>query len=570
MGKIKALSTRLGYETAHLQTVETDNWRTLPWEKYQRNVRRLQQRIYRATRAEAWRTVHQLQRLLLRSWSARCVAVRQVTQDNRGKRTAGVDGLASYRPAERLNLVESLKDLSQPASGIRRVYIPKPNGGQRGLGIPTMRDRAVQAVVKLALEPEWEAQFEPNSYGFRPGRSAHDAIEAIFNHIRLKPKYVLDADIEKCFDKIDHERLLAKLNTIPVIAKLIRAWLKANILDEGVWHEPQAGVPQGGVISPLLMNVALHGLETVLAQTLPKSRRGAIIRYADDFVILHADLPTLQQLKATAKKWLAGIGLNMKPSKTRTTHTLNAHEGHVGFDFLGFHIRQYPIGKYRSHRHNKGQAGYKTWIQPSKAAIQRHQNRLKAVIRQHRGASQNALIGNLNRIIRGWRRYYRSVSKAQVFSRLEAELYHKLMRWARFRHGRKTKGWCYRRYWRTVRRRVRFASEQANMAGYFDTPPQRHVKVQNTKSPFDGDWVYWTKRLGRDPTKPQRVVRLMRQQRGQCGHCALSFTSQDVLEVHHVDGNHANNAWENLQLLHGHCHDRVHANARVVLMTTVP
>ena len=264
----------------------TEDWQALPWKKFQRNVRRLQQRIYRAERRGDWKRVRNLQRLLLRSWSARCLAVRQVTQENRGKRTAGVDGVATLKPARRLKLAQKISNLSGwRVAPIRRVYIPKPGtNDRRGLGIPVMADRAMQALVKLALEPEWEAKFEPNSYGFRPGRSAHDAIEAIFNAICLKSKYVLDTDIEKCFDRIDHEALLRKLNAIQPVTRLVRAWLKAGIIDGDEVIFPQAGTPQGGVVSPLLCNVALHGLEEVINQAAPRKHRAIVIRYADDLV----------------------------------------------------------------------------------------------------------------------------------------------------------------------------------------------------------------------------------------------------------------------------------------------
>jgi len=247
---------------------------------------RLQKRIYQAARRNDIKRVHNLQRLLLRSWSARCLAVRRGTQDNRGKKTPRVDGVASLTPRQRRQMVEQLRDLSHKPAPLRRVYIPKPGRSDewRPLAIPTLFDRAYQTLIKLALEPEWEARFEPNSYGFRPGRSPHDAIEAIFNCIRLKPKYVLDADITKCFDRISHQALLQKLHTIRPIEHLVRGWLKAGILDHGHYIFPQVGTPQGGPLSPLLANVALHGLETALHQAAPAQSPPGVIRYADDFV----------------------------------------------------------------------------------------------------------------------------------------------------------------------------------------------------------------------------------------------------------------------------------------------
>ncbi|MCB9107391.1 MAG: group II intron reverse transcriptase/maturase [Anaerolineales bacterium] len=532
-------------------------WQTLPWKKLQRNVFRLQKRIYQAKRRNDVRTVRNLQRLLLRSWSARSLAVRQVSQDNRGKRTAGVDGVASLTPPQRLAYVRRLRDLDQAADPVRRTYLPKPNGELRPLGIPTMFDRARQALVKLVLEPEWEAVFEPNSYGFRPGRSPHDAIEAIFNHIRLKPKFVLDADLEKCFDTINHQALLSKLSTIAPITKLVRSWLKAGIIDRDQTLFPDSGVPQGGVVSPLLMNIALHGFEQDLRAAWSRYHQPAIIRFADDLVILHPDLDTLMLIKAQAEQWLDKIGLRFKPEKTSISHTLTPHQGRVGFDFLGFNIRQYPVGRYKT-RSYRGQAGFKTIIKPSRKAQQRHLAHLKQLIRTYRGAAQAGLIGHLNPVIRGWVNYFRCCSAKAIFDRMTKQLFYKLKRWALFRHPRKWWKWCYRRYWRQHLGKIRFSDGTHYLHYHAQTAIKRHTKVIASKSPFDGDWVYWAQRLMRDPLKPLRVVKLLKWQRGKCDNCHLPFSAADVVEVHHVNGNHSDNRYANLSLLHGHCHDLVH------------
>jgi RNA-directed DNA polymerase len=533
-------------------------WKSIPWKKYQRNVFRLQRRIYQARLRGDVRTVHNLQRLLLRSRSARFLAVRRVSQDNRGKKTPGVDGVASLTPKQRLKYAQRLRNLDQAADPVRRTYLTKPDGGQRPLGIPTMIQRAYQALVKLALEPEWEAIFEPNSYGFRPGRSPHDAIEAVFNFIRLKPKYVLKADIEKCFDNIDHQALVDKLFAIQPITRLVQRWLKAGIVDQEQTYVPEMGVPQGGVISPLLMNVALHGLEKALLKAYPRNHQPAVIRFADDVVILHHDRDTLYQVKQQAETWLGHIGLQLNPNKTRITHTLKQdNTEQARFDFLGFNIRQYPVGRYKT-RTNRGQAGFKTLIRPSKKAQKRHLAQLKQIIRDYRGSSQAGLIGKLNPIIRGWANYYKTCVAKRTYNQMSTQLYHKLRRWAAFRHPRKWPSWCYRRYWQRVDGRVRFSDGDNYLFTYEETRIRRHTKVIGSKSPFDGDWVYWAQRLQRHPLKPLRVVKLLKWQRGKCEDCGLPFTTEDVLEVHHLNGNHSDNRYVNLSLLHGHCHDIAH------------
>jgi RNA-directed DNA polymerase len=538
----------------------TENWQTLPWKQFQRNVFRLQQRIYQAARRDDWQRVHNLQRLLLRSWSARCLAVRQVTQDNRGKRTPGVDGVASLTPKQRLALAQSLCNLSDwTVDPIRRSYIPKPGKSEkRGLGIPTMSDRAMQAIVKLALEPEWEASFEPNSYGFRPGRSAHDAIEAIFKFISRKPKYVLETDIEKCFDCISHTALLTKLNTITPIRRLVRDWLKAGIVDGGELLFPEAGTPQGGVISPLLANIALHGLEEALVQVAPRKPKVGVIRYADDLVVIHPDLEVLTQLQESAEAWLAEIGVRLKPSKTRLTHTLELHEGQVGFDFLGFNIRQYRVGKHRTTVYRE-ESHFKTLIKPSKTAVSRHLHKIKGIVRQYRGAPQGALIAALNPVIQGWARYHRTGTAKRTFSKVDNQVYIKLRKWAYHRHKNKARPWQYRRYWRKQGNGRRFSEGTTRLCRHDDMPIIRHIKVRGDKSPYDGDWPYWVQRLGRDPTKPRRIVKLLEREKGHCIWCGLRFMAEDVMETHHRDGDRRNNRYANLVLLHAHCHDQLHS-----------
>ena len=283
-------------------------WRDVPWPRLEVQAYKLQTRIYRAAQRGDKTVVNQLQKTLIASRSAKYLAVRKVTQDNRGKNTAGIDGRKSLSPTERLELAETLS-LSDKSSPVKRVWIPKPGKDEkRPLGIPTIEERAKQALVKMALEPEWEAKFEAHSYGFRPGKSAHDAVKAIQHSIKQKDKYVLDADISKCFDKIDHQKLLDKVDTFPSLRRQIKAWLKAGIIEGNSWYPTSEGTPQGGIISPLLANIALHGMEQHLQKVLPRRcptingkkldiKTPFLVRYADDFVVLHSNLEDIQIAK---------------------------------------------------------------------------------------------------------------------------------------------------------------------------------------------------------------------------------------------------------------------------------
>ena len=553
-------------ETKAPPPLASEDWSALPWRKLERHVYRLQKRIYRASERGNHIVVHRLQQLLMRSQSARLLAVRRVTQDNQGKHTAGIDGVKSLAPAERLTLAEAIHPKHQGkrhAQPVRRVWIPKPGKtDKRPLGIPTMKNRAEQALARQALEPEWEARFEPNSYGFRPGRSCHDAIEAIFSQIKHQAKYALDADIRGCFDHLSHQALLEKLATYPAMRQAVKGWLKAGIMEEGQFSPTEEGAPQGGCISPLLANIALDGMEAGLHQAFTRREgKPALVRYADDFVVLHPTLEGVTKARMWIEQWLSGIGLELNPKKTSITHTLTAYEGRVGFDFLGFTVRQFPAGKTHSGKNGHGTPlGFKTLIKPSQEAVKAHMRALKAGIRKLQNAPQGALIGHLNPIVRGWSNYNRTKVAKDAFRRCDHLLYKQLRAWARRRHPNKTPGWIARKYWALdTNAGWTFTAPDKNvLIKHMATPIRRHTKVRGTASPYDGNLLYWAQRLQTHPMLRSRVGALLKLQQGKCAYCGLTLRDGDLLEVDHIIPRSlgGKDEWQNLQLMHRHCHDQ--------------
>lgn len=551
--------------------VDHDEWKNIPWKHIEKRVFKLQKRIYRAAKRGDVRVVHKLQKTLMQSWSARCLAVRQVTQDNTGKKTAGVDGKKSLTPKQRLTLVKNLR-LTGKSKPARRIWIPKPGKEEkRPLGIPTLHDRALQALAKLALEPEWEAKFEPNSYGFRPGRSCHDAIGQIYLSINKQPKYVLDADIAKCFDKINHEALLEKLNTYPTIRRQIKSWLKAGAIDEAQFISTSEGTPQGGVISPLLANVALHGMEELIKTV---SKTACLVRYADDFVILDKDITVVQRCKTAIEESLKGMGLELKDNKTRISHTLQKYEGNVGFDFLGFNVRQFKVGKchygkYTTGRPRKDGArkeqrymDFKTFITPSKEALKKHTAKVGKIIHEHKNAPQAAIIKHLNPVIKGWSNYYSCVVSKETFSKADFITYQQLRAWAVRRRGRKRKGKVIKQYFHVIKgKKWVFSTREENnplrLILHAETPIVRHKKVVGEKSPYDGDTLYWSERMGKHPELPRKVTMLLKAQKGRCAHCGLFFKDGDIWEIDHIIRTSlgGKDGVKNKHLLHRHCHD---------------
>ena len=495
------------------------DWGSVDWAEVEDDVRRLRQRIFTASQAGDLAKVRSLQKLMLRSRANALLSVRRVTELNTGRKTAGVDGVVVVTAPGKAFLADSVQHHggSWTPRPVKRVHIRKANGKQRPLGIPVIFDRCLQALVVSALEPEWEARFEPKSYGFRPGRGCHDAIAAIFNTASGKAArrcWALDADLASAFDRIGHSPLLAHLDGFPARG-LIEKWLKAGVVEKGVLAPTEEGTPQGGVISPLLLNIALHGMEHAAGVRYhvsgvnagkAKAASPVMVRYADDQVALCVSREQAEQVKTRLAEWLAPRGLAFNEDKTRIVHLDD------GFDFLGFNVRRY-----------RG----KLLIKPSTAALRRHRERLAAEMKALRGANASAVIRRLNPIIRGWSTYYRTVVSSEAFAKLGGYLWKLTYKWARYSHPNKPKGWVVNRYFdafnKSRRDRWVFGDREsgAYMLRHAWTKIVRHQLVPGTASPDDPALAdYWARRRQRNPPPLDGVsLRLLKAQRGRCPVC---------------------------------------------------
>lgn len=541
-------------------TMGQTDWTSINWKKAHRIVRNLRQRIFKAAKAGDTKKVRQLQKLLLRNYSNTLVSVRRVTQVNAGKYTAGVDKVIVKTPEARSRLIDEVQKHQawriQPA---RRVYIPKANGKQRPLGIPTILNRVHQARVKNALEPEWEARFECCSHGFRPGRGCHDAIMHVYSLSKSigRRKWVVDADIKGAFDNIDHDFLLKAIGDFPA-KELIRQWLKAGYVDRNVFNETTAGTPQGGIISPLLANIALHGLEDALqvrrnSTGSPVSPR-ALVRYADDFVVFCDTREVAEQAIKELQEWLAVRGLSLSEEKTRIVHLTE------GFDFLGFNVRLY--------RNASSKTGLKPLVKPSKKSVLQLKERLRAEWKNMHGSNALAVIHQITPIIRGWANYYRIGNSKQTFKMLDMHMFNKAVQWAKRQHRNKAWNHISNKYWGewNQSRKDKWVFGDRETGIYLHkfswVSIKRHVMVKGTSSKDDPALrEYWLKREFRglsDLTSNKRM--LMAKQRCLCPQCGQSLLNgEQVYEVHSIEdkNNPQTELVDNRQLVHFYCHQQL-------------
>ncbi|MGT2469864.1 group II intron reverse transcriptase/maturase [Paraburkholderia terrae] len=543
------------------------NWYAVDWRRVERNVRGMQIRIAKATRDGNWRRVKALQRMLTRTLSAKLYAVRRVTQ-NQGARTAGVDRELWDSPESRWEAVGRLKRHGYKPLPLRRVFIPKANGKERPLGIPTMRDRAMQALYLLALEPVSESTSDPNSYGFRVNRSTADAMAQIRVCMsqEASARWVLEADIKGCFDHINHDWLVRHVR---MDREILRKWLKAGLIYKGQLQATEAGTPQGGIISPTLANVTLNGLETelmvhlgaTLGKTKTRKLKVNVVRYADDFVITGDSKELLEnEVRPWVETFLATRGLRLSEEKTRITHI------DEGFDFLGWNFRKYSGTLL---------------IKPSRKNVQTFYRKVAETISGNKTVKQEDLIRLLNPMLRGWALYHRPVTAKKAYSRMEYLIFGRLWRWSKRRHPQKTTDWVNAKYFHAIggRRRV-FACPRArkegttglfelyNMSG---TVIKRHRKISGDYNPFDPTWEVYGERLRQERMWESMRYRkqwatLYMSQGGLCAHCGNALTDDTGWHDHHLEYrmHGGSDALSNRVLLHPYCHQQVHATGAVV------
>jgi RNA-directed DNA polymerase len=533
------------------------DWHSIDWKQANRNVRRLQRRIVQAQQQGKKRKVRALQLILTRSYSARCLAVRRVTE-NTGKRTPGVDGQLLETPVKKAQAIETLTAEDYQSQPLKRVFIPKSNGKKlRPLDIPTMQDRAQQALHLLALDPIAETTADPNSYGFRKERSVADAIEQCFKILcrSVSPQWTLEGDIESCFNEISHGWLLSH---IPMDLTILKKWLQAGFIDQQVHYSTTAGTPQGGIISPVLMNLTLDGLESMLAKRFPPKNGKLVkfVRFADDFIITGKSKEILEnEVKPLVTAFLQERGLKLSESKTHVTHIKD------GFDFLGSNIRKY---------------NGKLLIKPSRANVKAFLTEIKTTFRENLHTPIEGLLAVLNPKIRGWALFHRSIVAKEIFNYVDDRIFCELERWMQRRHPGKNLSWCYTKYFTRVgdRKNVlqgtyldrRGKPRTIRLVKAADVPIKRHVKIKSTANPYDPEWEPYFEERSALQMKDSlsgydKLLGVWFRQNGICPQCDHKITRETGWHLHHqvwiVNG--GDDSLGNLVLIHPTCHQQLHA-----------
>lgn len=524
-------------------------WHDIDWTKVHRTVKRLQMRIAKAVRERRWGKVKALQWLLTHSFSGRAIAVKRVT-DNHGKKTPGVDGETWNTPESKARAIGTLRRRGYQPQPLRRVFIPKANGKLRPLGIPTMKDRAMQALYLHALEPIAETLVDPNSYGFRPYRACRDAAAQCFITLAKKhsAQWVLDADISGCFDHISHRWMIAN---IPMDKTILQKWLKAGFCWKGRLFPTEEGTPQGGIISPILANMTLDGLESLLkVSNHPKVH---LIRYADDFVVTGPTRETLETIKTTIEEFLRERGLKLSQEKTKIVHI------EEGFDFLGWNIRKYDG---------------KLLIKPAKKNVQAFLRKVREIIKTAKTAKQETLIAQLNPVIRGWANYHRNQVAKETFNKVDHITWKQLWQWACRRHPNKSISWIKQKYFiqKGTRNWVFGTKVKENgeekwisLIKVSDTPIRRHIKIQSEANPYDPKWSEYFKSrrillMKENFNDRKTLLKLWTRQEGICPICKEPITEDTGWNAHHILPRVLGGTDEmpNLVLLHPNCHRQAH------------